>query len=105
MEKQTFKTLIKKDHQFSGSEYVEGRILGIAEIICDLYGGTEERPDKDGNLRTVHIWRGGYRGVRDDETFAKFLSTRCTAEQYETFKQYVEGQYPGLCEFYWEPEN
>lgn len=98
MEKQTFKTLIKKD-----STYVRGRLFGIAEIICEFDGGKEERPDKDGNMRSVRILRGHYE-TNEDESI-RFLSAYCTAEQYEKFKNYVEDWYPGLCEFYWEPEN
>ena len=100
MEKKNFKTLIKNDHKFSSNKYVQGRIFGIAEIICELYGGQERVIDSKGKERTRVTYHGGFR-TNKDETI-RYLQMKCTTEQYERFKALVEEHYPSLCEFYWE---
>lgn len=100
MERTKFKTLLNNDHKLRGNEFVEGKLLGMAEIICDLRGETLEKETKDGEIRKVTEYRGLYRSNRDGSK--KWLETRCTQEQYEQFKKCVEEQYPGLCTFYYE---
>lgn len=99
MEKQIYKTLIKNEHKFSGNKYVRGRIFGIAEIICELYGGKESIIDRDGKTRTRRALYGSF--ITNKEETVRYLQMKCTTEQYERFVAYVEEQYPGLCEFYW----
>ena len=90
MERKLFKTLLKTDHKFYNNAYVRGRIYGIAEIICELW------EDKTLNKKTCY----GTFMTNNDGTI-RYLETRCTEEQYERFKTYVEDFYPDLCEFYW----
>lgn len=97
MELRNFKTLINKDHKFGANKYVFGRIYGIAEIICELYEGTRERTDEDGNIHTVGKFKGIYKTNKEETV--RYLDMKCTAEQYEKFKNYVEEIYPGLCTF------
>lgn len=84
-EKKIFKTLLNNSHELRGDRYVEGRIFGIAEIMCEALGGYRNRVSKDGNIR--------------------FLETWCTEEKYEKFKSYVENLYPGLCMFHYHYEG
>lgn len=100
MERKTFNSLFNNDHKFSGNEYVEGRIFGIAEVICDLYGGMVEREDDDGNIYEGHTYYGGL--WQNNDGSVKVLTTTCTTEQYEQFKKRIEERYPGLLTFNWE---
>ena len=82
MEKKMFKTLIKADHKLGGNKYVEGRITGMAYILCEVYKSIEHGHGKcDKGL---------------------IFPTVCTKEQYERFVNITEQDYPGLCEFYYE---
>lgn len=100
MERERFKTLLNNDHKFRGNEFVEGKILGFAEVICDLDGGTKEIVTKNGKTKKVHVYHGGYYSNRNRGT--KWLITKCTKKQYEKFRKLVESKYPGLCTFYCE---
>ena len=100
MERELFNTLLNKDHKFFNNEHVKGRILGIAEIICELNGGFKEKTDHNGNKKLIRVFRGFYWSSKDGNTV--YLQTRCTKEQYEKFKTYVEDIYPGLCTFYYD---
>lgn len=102
MERQTFKTLIKQDHELNGNAYICGRLYGIAEIICELYAGIEELEDDDGIVRVYETYRGSWLCSNDETLY--YLKMICTQEQYEKFKEYVENVFPGLCEFYWEKD-
>ena len=79
MEKRRFRTLIKADHKFGGNAYIEGRIIGMAYVLCEVYKTTPHGTQ------------------RCDEGF-KFL-VECTDEQYERFVAMAEDNYPGLCIF------
>lgn len=100
MEGTIFKTLLNNDHKLRGNKFVEGKLIGMAEIICDLRGETREVETKDGKIKKVTTYRGGYRNSNDEGK--KWLETKCTQEQYEQFKECVEERYPGLCTFYYE---
>lgn len=100
MEKQVYKTLLNNEHKFADNNYVIGRIFGIAEIICDLYGGTKQYVDEEGNVHDVMLYRGGW--IDNTKKGIMHLQTECTAEQYEKFKAYVENWYPDLLTFYWD---
>lgn len=98
MDKLIYKTLLKNDHKFSMNDYVKGRIFGIAEIICELYGG-KDVVERDGKMHERRTYYGNFFSNKDGTV--RFLRMKCTTEQYERFKAYVEDMYPGLCEFYW----
>ena len=79
-----FNTLIKKDHVDGENEYIQGRISGIQEIVCDgLRNGIDEP--------CCPTW--------DVADAGKVIMTICEPEKYETFKNLVDRHYPGLCEF------
>lgn len=100
MERKMFRTLFNKDHKLAKNPYVHGRIFGIAEIICEMAGEVTVIEDENGNQKMRKKYFGGYWTNKDDTR--RYLETKCTEEQYERFKEYVEKHYPGLCEFYWE---
>lgn len=85
MEKKGFKTLLNNDHELRNDRYIQGRIFGIAEIMCEAFGGYRDRVSKDGDIRYLELW--------------------CTEEDYEKFKNYVEKLFPGLCIFHWQYEG
>ena len=64
------------------NEYIFGRINGIKYGVCDVPNGGKE-------LGSTVSSVSGFR----------FINTRCTNEQYETFKNIIEQKYPGLCTF------
>ena len=103
MKKQTFKTLIKKDHMLGDNNYVYGRIFGIAEMLCDIVGEIIECVDKNGDTHFVREYNGSF--INRPTYGDLYLSMECTQEQYEKFKSYIEDIYPDLCEFYFEYEN
>ena len=97
MDRKQYVISFRQDHKLSKNDYVKGRILGIAEIICELCERVAVVDDGDGKSHLRSTWRGGYM-VNADKT-KEYLEMYCTAEQYERFKEYVEGFYPGLLEF------
>ena len=99
-EKKVFFTLVNKEHKLSDNSFARGKILGWAELMCDLYGGYEEKLRPDGEIHIVHTYRGGW--ITTESKSLHCLKTKCTAEQYEKFAEYVEERYPGLCTFYWD---
>ena len=100
MEKKTYLSLCNNNHKLSGNNYVEGRIFGIAEIICDLYGGVIECKDDMGNIHNKHKYYGGW--WTDTKRNIKYFKMKCTEEQYGEFKKRIEGRYPGLLTFDWK---
>ena len=81
METRRFRTHIGTKYAEKNRQlYVMWRINGIKTAICDY-------PNWD--------------NYSNDEKFiySTTVFTRCTEEQYETFKKIVETIYPGLCEF------
>ena len=94
MGKQKFTLKLNMDHKHANNAHVTGRILGIAEIMCDLFGGVKERTDNEGTVHNVKTFRGGW--YTDRITNEKYLKVTCTAEQYEKFRDYIEIWYPGL---------
>jgi len=82
MEKRRFVTLIREDHKLGGNVYVEGRVTGMAYVICEVYNTI---PHGHGHC---------------DEGMVFILD--CTKEQYERFIELTEEAYPGLCKFYYE---
>lgn len=100
MEETKFKTLLNNDHKLRGNEFVEGKLLGMADIICNLQGETREVETKNGEIKKFTTYRGVYWRNRDGSK--KWLEIICTREQYEQFKECVEERYPGLCTFYYE---
>lgn len=82
MEKKKFKTLVKADHKLGGNTYIEGRISGMAYVICEVYNSIPH-------------------GIKHCDKGMLFQVV-CTDEQYANFKDMVEKDYPGLCEFYYE---
>lgn len=97
MDRREFITVIRPDHRFSKNDYVIGRILGIAEIMCGLCERIEEVDDGDGKRHLKETWRGGFWSNTDGSV--QYLQMYCSEEQYEKFEKYVETQYPGLCLF------
>lgn len=86
-EKRMFKTMVKNGTEmgkWKGRPYAIGRIHGFMTIICD--GGHSEYASIS---------------VNDDERryVGRVLITKCTEEQYQEFKNVVERNYPGLCDF------
>ena len=76
-----FKTLIRKDNEkFGTREFVQGKIYGYMDIICQ----------RDWNK---------YRYLNDKTNAGLVLVTKCEPELYEEFKEFTERRYPGLCVF------
>lgn len=76
MEVKKYATVIKKDHELGGNDYVVGRISGILYVVC----GGEEEPHTE--IETGRV-----------------LIANCTWEAYDRFKTIVKNLYPGLCKF------
>lgn len=72
-------TRIRNDHKFSDSDFVLGKIIGYADVIC--YGRSHT---------PIELNR---------ETGEYFYGVYCTEEEYGRFSKMVEEHYPGLCEF------
>lgn len=79
MEKKLFRTLIKNNTVLGEKSYVQGKISGYQDIICD----------RDEETTFANI--GSEKGT--------ILTTKCTELQYDAFKKMVEKHYPGVCEF------
>ena len=80
MGKKLFKVFIKPDHKFGKNEYIQGRIVGIAHAMT---GG---------------LTGGGYAVVSHDDGGVSFC-VKCVTRKYRKFKEIIENNYPGLCEF------
>lgn len=85
MEERKYRTLIKKNHKFGENEYVQGRISGIQEVICDRDRNGVDNP-------AVEV-------LYDVMNTGLVLTTLCSQEQYDRFAELVEKHYPGLCVF------
>lgn len=79
-----FYTLIKFDHKLGRNEYIQGRIAGYKELLCD---GDRNGIDKPAL------------GMRTNSEVGMLYVTMCEPEKYEIFKDLVEKHHPGLCEF------
>lgn len=79
-----FATLIKKEHKLGENEYVQGRINGIMEILCNGKRNGIDEPAIAG---------------RRIPGVGELMLTECEPEQYEVFKNLIEKHHPGLCEF------
>ena len=100
MKRQKFITLVNNEHKFAKNTYVHGRILGIADVICELDGGARKDVGPDGKTSDITIRYGGWWANEDESV--RYLTMYCTAKQYKQFKTYVEGDYPGLLTFYYD---
>ena len=84
---ETFKTLIKKEHENhsrwnSENDYVVGRVSGISLVLC-----------------------GSPREAYELTNDGVVLTVTCEPEAYEHFMCIVEKQYPKMCEFYYGKES
>ena len=79
-EKLEVRIFINGAHKLGKDKYVQGRIHGIMSAISEVY--------YEGILPGVH---------RDDEGVR--MKTICTKEEYAKFKERIENDYKGLCQF------
>lgn len=79
-----FYTMIKFDHPLGRNEYVQGRIAGYKELLCD--------GDRNGLVEPASA-------TFSNPDIGMMYVTICDPEKYEAFKNLVEMHHPGLCEF------
>lgn len=78
-----FKTVISNMERIGKRKILLYKLMGYLEVICDYDRGNNniKRP-------IVHNWKDG-----------SVIAVVCTQEQYDTFKELAERNYPKLCEF------
>ena len=89
MEKKKIRTKINLEYtspkgtNVQTNHYIRGRVHGFMTALC----GDEKH------------YGNGVLTNEEGEVIGYVMKTYATDEQYEQFKQLVEQQYPGLCEF------
>lgn len=80
MEKKIFKTLVQEVHKLGKNKYVQGRISGMMNVICNKNNTIEHGVGYIPNVGHIYV-------------------AECTESEYKKFAHRVEEYYPGLCKF------